>query len=150
MFQAPGDACQGLRGTEERVFVGTVADPLAFDTVLLLDKFQGCRAQVGKLVVIQGCVGGVVHHAANVKVDVSEFEGLACSVGGAGVATFGRSKQPVEDHDDEVNDVSIESSLDGALNADDIGERADDGHIDQAGAGQRVVVFAQLGEEISV
>ena len=46
--------------------------------------------------------------------------------------------------------MSVESSVDGVLGVDDITERADDGHVDWAGARRRVVVFTQLGEEISV
>ena len=60
------------------------------------------------------------------------------------------SKQPVEGHNDEVNNMSIESSVDGLLGVNDVAERAEDGHVDRAGAGWRVVVFAELGEEISV
>ena len=41
----------------------------------------------------------------------------------------------------EVNDVSVESSMDSVLGVDDIRERAEDGHVDRVGAGRRVVVF---------
>ena len=71
----------------------------------------------------------------------------AC-VESAGAAVFRGSKQPVEGHDDEVNDMSVES--DGGLGVNDVTWGADDGHVDQVGAGRRVVVFVQLGEEISV
>ena len=54
---------------------GEVAS-INFDSVLLSDEFQGGRAQVGKTVVIQGCVGSVAHCASNVEADVSELEGL--------------------------------------------------------------------------
>ena len=56
----------------------------------------------------------------------------------------------MEGHDDEVNDVSVKSSMDGVLGVDDVIEGAEDGHIDRVGAGRRVVVLAELGEEISV
>ena len=46
--------------------------------------------------------------------------------------------------------MSVESSVDGVLGVDDVTERAEDGHVDRVGAGRWVVVFAQLGEEISV
>ena len=46
--------------------------------------------------------------------------------------------------------MSVESSADGMLSVNDVTERTDDGHVDRVGAGWRVVVFAQLGEEISV
>ena len=144
VFEALGNACQGLCGAEEGVFVGTVADSLAFDSILLSDEFQGCGAQVGKTVVIQGCVRGIVHCAANIKMHMAEFKGLRACVGGAGVAMFRGSKQPVEGHDNEVNDMSVESSIDGVLGVNDVTERAEDGHIDRAGAGRWVVVFAQL------
>ena len=88
VFESPGDARQGFSGAEERVFVGTVADSLAFDSILLSDEFQGCGAQVGKTVVIQGCVGSVVHYAADVKAHVAEFKGLRAGVGGTSAAVF--------------------------------------------------------------
>ena len=78
VLQAPGDACQGFSGAEERVFVGTVADTLAFDSVLLSDEFHGSGAQVWKTVVIQGRVGGVVHYAAYVRL-VCVHRGHWCS-----------------------------------------------------------------------
>ena len=102
------------------------------------------------MVVIQGHVWGVAHCAANVEAHMAEFEGLRASIGCAGAATFGWLKQPVEGHNDEVNDMSVELSADGVLGVNDVTERADDGHVDRAGAGRRAVVFTQLGEEISV
>ena len=147
---AKSDARQGFCGAEERVIVGTVADALAFESVLLSDKFESRGAQMGKSVIIQGRIRGVVHCAANVKVDMAEFEGLRASVGGTGVTVLGWLEQPEEGHDDEVNDVSVKSSMDGVLGVDDVIEGAEDGHIDRVGAGRRVVVFAWLGEEISV
>ena len=42
------------------------------------------------------------------------------------------------------------TSADGVLRVDDITERAEDGHVDRVGAGRRVVIFTQFGEEISV
>ena len=92
MFEAPGDAHQGFSGAEERVCVGTVADSFAFDSILLSDEFQGCGAQVGKTVVIQGCVGSIVHYAADIEVHVAEFKGLRARVGGTSVAVFRGSK----------------------------------------------------------
>ena len=38
-FESPGDARQGFRGAEEGVFVGTVADSLAFDSILLSEHY---------------------------------------------------------------------------------------------------------------
>ena len=122
VFEAPGKACQGLCGAEEWVFVGTVADSLAVDCVLLLDEFQGSGVQVGKTVVIQGCVRGIVHCAANIKMHMAEFKGLRACVGGAGVAMFRGSKQPVEGHNDEVNDMCVELSVGGVLGVDDVME----------------------------
>ena len=87
-FESPGDARQGFRGAEERVFAGTVANSLAFDSVLLSDEFQGCGAQVGKTVVIQGCVGSVVHCATDIEAHVAEFKGLRACFGGTSVAAF--------------------------------------------------------------
>ena len=46
--------------------------------------------------------------------------------------------------------MSVKSSIDGVLGVDDVIGGAEDGHIDRVGAGRRVVVFAWLGEEISV
>ena len=46
--------------------------------------------------------------------------------------------------------MSVKSSTDGVLGVDDVIVRAEDGHIDRAGVGWWVVVFAELGEEISV
>ena len=46
--------------------------------------------------------------------------------------------------------MSIESPTDGVVGVNDRRERAEDGHVDRAGAGWRVVIFAQLGEEISL
>ena len=92
VFETPGDARQGFSGAEERVFVGTVADSLAFDSILLSDEFQGCRAQVGKTVVIQGCVGGIAHCAADIEMHVAEFEGLRARVRGTSAAVFRGSK----------------------------------------------------------
>ena len=64
---------------------------------------------------------------------------------------FRGSKQPAEGHNDEVDDVSVESSADGVLGVDDVTERAENGHVDRVGARRWVVVvFAKLGEEISV
>ena len=137
MFEVPGDASQGFCGAEERVVVGTVADALAFDSALLSDELWSRGAQVGKLVIVQGRFGGIAHRASNVKVNVLEFEGLRASIGGASAAAFGRLKQPEESHDDEVNDVSVKSSIDGVLGVDDVIEGAEDGHIDRAGAGRR-------------
>ena len=65
---------------------------LAFDSVLLSDKFQSRGAKVWKSLVIQGRVGGIVHCASNAKVDVLEFEGLRAIVGSACVAVLGRSE----------------------------------------------------------
>ena len=79
-----------------------------------------------------------------------EFEGLRASIGGACVAVLGWLEQPEEGHNDEVNNVSIESSADGMLSVDDVRERAEDPHVDRVGMRRRVVVLAQLGEEISV
>ena len=122
LFEEPGNACQGFGRAEEWVFVGTVADSLAFDSVLLLDEFQGRGAQVGKTVVIQRCVGSVAHCPADVKMHMAEFKGLRACVGGAGVAVFRGSKQPAEGHDDEVNDMSVELSVDGVLGVNDVRE----------------------------
>ena len=121
-FESPGDARQGFRGAEEGVFVGTVADSLAFDSILLSDEFQGCGAQVGKTVVIQGCVGSVVHYAADVEVHVAEFKGLRACIGGTSAAAFGGSEQSEEGHNDEVIDMSIESSADGMVGVNDVRE----------------------------
>ena len=99
-----------------------VADALAFDSILLSDKFQGRGVQVGKSVVIQGRVGSIVHHASNGKVDVSELEGLRASVGSASAAAFGGSEWPEESHNDEVNDVSVESSADSMVGVNDVRE----------------------------
>ena len=93
VLKALGDACEGLSGAEEGVVVDTVANALAFDSVLLSDKFQGCRAQVRKLVIIQGRIGGIAHCSSDVEVDASEFKGLRVSVGSAGVAVFGWSNK---------------------------------------------------------
>ena len=46
--------------------------------------------------------------------------------------------------------MSVESSKDGVLIVNDVRERAEDGHVDWVGAGQRVIIFTQLGKEISV
>ena len=92
VFESPGDSCQGFRGAEEGVVVGTVADPLPIDSVLLSVEFQGSGAQVGKSVVIQGCVSGVAHCAADIETHVAEFKGLCACVGGASVAAFRGSK----------------------------------------------------------
>ena len=50
------------------------------------------------------------------------------------MAAFRGSEQPVEGHNDEVNDVSIESSADGMLCVDDVTEGADDSQVDWVGA----------------
>ena len=92
VFKAPGNASEGLSEDEERVVVCTVANALAFDSVLLSDEFQSRGAQVRKSVGNQGRVGGIARHASNVEVDVSELEGLHASVGSAGAAAFGRSE----------------------------------------------------------
>ena len=97
-------------------------DALTFDSVLLSDKFQGRGAQVRKLVVIQGRVGSIAHCASNVEVDVLEFEGLRASVGSASAAAFGGSEQSEEGHNDEVIDMSIESSADGMVGVNDVRE----------------------------
>ena len=44
LSESPGDARQGFRRAEEGVRVSRVANPFAFDSVLLSDKFQGCGA----------------------------------------------------------------------------------------------------------
>ena len=62
--------------------------------------------------VIQGCVSGVVDGAIYVEVDVLEFKRLGAGVLGARVAAFGRSQEPEEGHDDEVNDMGVDASAD--------------------------------------
>ena len=41
LAESPGDASQGFRRAEKRVRVSGMANPFAFDSVLLSDKFQG-------------------------------------------------------------------------------------------------------------
>ena len=46
--------------------------------------------------------------------------------------------------------MSVELSTDGVFGVNDVRKKAEDGHVDRVGTGQRVVVFMQLGEEISM
>ena len=148
-LEVSGNVCWGLCRAEERVVVGSVANALAFESVLLSDKFWSRGASVWKSVVIQGRIGGVADHASNVEMDVLEFKGLCASIRHAGVTAFGRPQEPKECHNDKVNDVSIEGSTLRVVDVKGIDEATQDGDVGWASATGGVVILPEGLEERS-
>ena len=99
--------------------------------------------------VIQRSLWGAVDGVVDGEVDVAEEEGLRASFGRLGVGVLGRSQQPEEGDNDEVNDVLVEDSVSGMLEIKGILEGAQDGDIDRVGSGLRIVFSSHGTEEIS-
>ena len=141
-LQVQGKAPQCFDRAKERVVVGGVAYLFAFDCVLLVGKFQGSVGDALDVCFIQRSSRGGVDMAVNREVDVPELKGLGSSFRCGRLSVFGRPQEPVESNDDEVNDMSVEGSLDRMVLVKDFGQLSDDGGVDWVGpCGGGVVVF---------
>ena len=104
--QALGDAAESLGRAEERVIVGTVAYLFTFHCVLLVGELEAALADARDDVrVIQRRSWGAVDGVVDGEVDVAVLEGLGASLGCGRQGVLGRSQEPEEGDDDEVDDV---------------------------------------------
>ena len=101
--------------------------------------------------VIQRCRGSSGVVAVDSEGDVLVAKGRGASVAGFGsaVEVLGGAEKPVEADDDEVNDVSIERSVDFVVDVKGIQEALDDREVGWVGAGCRVVILGEFVEESS-
>ena len=120
----------------------------AFDSILLVGEFQACVFDaLDDVRVIQRCCGRVVDSAVNGEVDVSVAEGLGACIRVFRVGVFGRSEEPEEGNDDEVNDVLVEGSILGMVPVQDVVELSQYGDVGWVGTAGRIVCVSEGFEE---
>ena len=98
--------------------------------------------------VIQRGVRGGVDALTHIEVSVAEAKGLGAFVI-LGRSVFGRSKEPEEGGDGEVNDSSVGPTMGGMLCVEDAKHVLDDGDVGWIGALLRVVAVLHGFEERS-
>ncbi len=141
------NATKSLDGAEEWVVVGAVANLLASHSILLVKERQRSMGDaLDRVPVIQRCRGANKDGAVNGEVDVTEAEGLGPSLR-VGEQVFGRSEEPEERDDDEVDDVGVEHSKDGVRGVEGLAKALDNGDVGGVGPGSWVVFIGEALEE---
>ena len=99
--------------------------------------------------VIQRGAEAYVDSATDGEAGVLEFEGLRASFFSGRVEVLGWSQEPVEGHDNEVDEVCVEGSPLGMRCVKDLEEGLDDGKVCRAGPRGRVVFIGESLDETS-
>ena len=134
-LQAEADPPQCLARAEERIVGRFVADLFPADRILLVVEFQRGELNGGDVRVIQRCCRCGVDFASHGEVDVAEGERLGASLRSGGVEVLGRTQEPPEADDDEVNDVCVEGSELRVVHIEGCVEAAEVSDVGRVGAG---------------
>jgi len=122
---------------------------LTTDAVLLVSEREGCSRNCPYVHVIQRRVCGGVELLAHVEGDVAEAEGLRSAFRRGGMGVLGRSQEPVEGDDAEVDDVLVGVASSRVLGVQFFGHAADDWYVGRVGAFGGVVCALEAVEESS-
>jgi hypothetical protein len=131
---------------------------LAFDSILLVrEREAGTVEARDKLVlgeclsvlVMQRSVEGGIDSSTDREGDITEMKGLAAGVSGGGVEVFGRTEQPEEGEDDELDGMLLEVPKDWVIDVENREEFTDDGDVDRVGSRRWVVISFHGSVEIS-
>ena len=139
------DAGESFRGAEERVAVGSMANSFPTHGVLLVREGECSVANsVDDLFIQRRLVSGK-GFTVDSESDVAEAEGLGAAFASV-VEVLGRPKQPVEGHDDEVEDMAVDFAVDRMLEVEYLANLSDDGQVRGVGASGGVVFVSELLE----
>jgi hypothetical protein len=148
------EAEESFGGTKVRVASSALCYLLATDPVLLVSKGQRSGVDLGLLHVIQRWVRGAVHtwfrggRAFDGDAGSTEGEGLgARGVGVPGVSVLRWAEEPVEGNDGEVDDMTVDLTVDRVGSVESSEEFADDCDVGRIGALSGVVLVGHPLEE---
>ena len=110
-LEAAGDATEGFDGTEEGVGVGAMTHLFTTDSILLVREGQeGQGDGLDGLIVMQRHCRRRMLAPVDGEGDILEEEGLGPGVWIGGLQVLGRTEEPVEGNDDEIDGVAVEET----------------------------------------
>ena len=101
------------------------------------------------MLVIQRCRRGMVDSAVDGEMDILEGEGLASSVGVGRFQALGRTQEPVEGDDDEVDDMGVERAFQDVQGVKGGCESFGDGDVGGVGSAGWIIFVGEGLEESS-